>query len=315
MHCIAGKVNHKLVPLSHRLHSGDQVEGSLRRSRRLPSPTGSTIWLQPKAKSRLRQLMRREMAPVIEQGREIYEKYLADNSITDNNSVITKVLGTLRYDNREALFTALGRGEATLPDYLAKSLRPASSSIFSKILRPPKGKKSQNTDIKTPTKRKVNMKETYVLEYDEKNGHNFRLCDCCSPVPGDDVMGWVNDDGEVELHALSCPRAICAQGKLRQAYSQHALGRAVGTVSCRSAHRGYRPIRHPAGNHTDDIDASCHRHTQAGYRGREEVFHCDLAVRVHDTKVITDLCSKLRNIRGVQRKPPVSTISNDIILR
>lgn len=305
MHCIAGKVNHKLVPLSHRLHSGDQVEVLTSQSQ-TPKPDWVNYLATAKAKSRLRQLMRREMAPVIEQGREIYEKYLADNSITDNNSVITKVLGTLRYDNREALFTALGRGEATLPDYLAKSLRPASSSIFSKILRPLKGKKSQNTDIKTPTKRKVNMKETYVLEYDEKNGHNFKLCDCCSPVPGDDVMGWVNDDGEVELHALSCPRASVLKASYGKRILNTRWAEQSGLFLAEVRIEGIDRF-----GILQEIIQMISMHLAIDIRkldieAEKEVFHCDLAVRVHDTKVITDLCSKLRNIRGVQRAARVN---------
>lgn len=305
MHCIAGKVNHKLVPLSHRLHSGDQVEVLTSQSQ-TPKPDWVNYLATAKAKSRLRQLMRREMAPVIEQGREIYEKYLADNSITDNNSVITKVLGTLRYDNREALFTALGRGEATLPDYLAKSLRPASSSIFSKILRPLKGKKSQNADTQTPAKRKVNMKETYVLEYDEKNGHNFKLCDCCSPVPGDDVMGWVNDDGEVELHALSCPRASVLKASYGKRILNTRWAEQSGLFLAEVRIEGIDRF-----GILQEIIQMISMHLAIDIRkldieAEKEVFHCDLAVRVHDTKVITDLCSKLRNIRGVQRAARVN---------
>ena len=223
------------------------------------------------------------------------------------------MLGTLRYDNREALFTALGRGEATLPDYLAKSLRPASSSIFSKILRPLKGKKSQNTDIKTPTKRKVNMKETYVLEYDEKNGHNFRLCDCCSPVPGDDVMGWVNDDGEVELHALSCPRASVLKASYGKRILNTRWAEQSGLFLAEVRIEGIDRFGILQGNHTDDIDASCHRHTQAGYRGRER------GVSLRPRRKSPRHQSNYRpfapssEIYAVCSVPPVSTISNDII--
>lgn len=113
----------------------------------------------------------------------------------------------MHVQNKEELFTALGKNEATLPSYLIKTLKPSNPSLFSKILRPLKGKKSSSkTASDDKPKEPVNMKETYILRSDA-SGSNFKLSDCCQPLPGDDVMGWVNDDGEVELHTLSCPRA------------------------------------------------------------------------------------------------------------
>ena len=306
MHCIAGKVNHKLVPLSHRLHSGDQVEVLTSQSQ-TPKPDWVNYLATAKAKSRLRQLMRKELAPVIDKGREMYEAYLAENGIADNNEVITKVLGTLRYDNREALFTALGRGETTFPDYLAKLLRPASSSIFSKILRPLKSKKGQRTATeKHAEKPQINMKETYVLRCDDKEGNNFKLCDCCSPVPGDDVMGWVNDDGEVELHALTCPRASV----LKASYGK----RIVSTRWAEQSGLFLADVRIEGIDRfgiLQEIIQMISMHFAIDIRkldieAEKEVFHCDLSVRVHDTKVITDLCAKLKNIRGVQRASRVN---------
>ncbi len=306
MHCIAGKVNHKLVPLSHRLHSGDQVEVLTSQSQ-TPKPEWVNYLATAKAKSRLRQLMRKEMAPVIERGREIYERYLADNGIEANNEVFTKVLGTLRFDNREALFTALGRNEVTMPDYLAKSLRPASTSIFSKILRPLTGKKLQLPPADS-AKPKINMKETYVLRCDEKEGNNFKLCDCCTPVPGDDVMGWVNDEGDVELHALSCPRASVLKASYGKRILNTRWAEQSGLFLAEVRIEGIDRF-----GILQEIIQMISMHMAIDIRkldieAENEVFHCDLAVRVHDTKVITDLCNKLKNIRGVQRAARVKKI-------
>ena len=66
----------------------------------------------------------------------------------ENNEVLTKILGALHFQNRETLFTALGNGEVTLPQYLVKMLRPVSSSLISKILRPLKGNKGKEVGRK-----------------------------------------------------------------------------------------------------------------------------------------------------------------------
>ncbi len=92
IHCIAGKVNHKLVPLSHKLNSGDQVEVLTSQSQ-TPKPEWINFLATAKGKTRLRAALRKELQPVIDEGKKIYEAFLADNSITENNEVVTKILG------------------------------------------------------------------------------------------------------------------------------------------------------------------------------------------------------------------------------
>ena len=303
IHCIAGKVNHKLVPLSHRLQSGDQVEVLTSQSQ-TPKKEWINFLATAKGKTRLRAALRKELQPVIEKGKAIYEDFLKDNGVTENNEVVTKILGAMHFQNKEELFTALGSDEAVIPSYMAKSLRPASSSLFSKILRPLTGKK--NT-VAQPEHEKpeINYKETYILKADE-HGSNFIMADCCSPLPGDDVMGWVNDDGEVELHSLTCPRAQV----LKASYGRRILNTAW------AAHTGkfLANIRIEGVDRfgiLQEIIQMISMHLAINIRkldieAQKEVFHCDLSVLVNDTKVVTDLCSKLKQIKGVQKASRVN---------
>ena len=300
MRCIAGKVNHKLVPLSHRLHSGDQVEVLTSQSQ-TPKPEWMKFLATAKAKTRLRAALRKEMAPIVEKGKAIYDKFLKDNDIVENNNVITKVLGTLHFMNREELYASLGNGETALPAYLGKQLKTSSSkSIFSKILRPLKNKKNSEAAAEKTPRPAINMKETYLLKSGE-NGSNFKLLDCCHPLPGDDVMGWVNDDGEVELHTLSCPRAQV----LKASYGPRILsvvwapqsGKFLAEVRIEGIDRFgilqeiIQMISLHLGINIRKLDIEA----------ENEVFHCDLAVLVNDTKVVTDLCNSLKQIKGVQK--------------
>ncbi|MDE7397159.1 MAG: TGS domain-containing protein, partial [Muribaculum sp.] len=201
-HCIAGKVNHKLVPLSHKLQSGDQIEVLTSQSQK-PKAEWMKFLATAKARTRLRSLLRKEIAPLIEQGREIYEIFLNENQLPDNNNVLTKILGTFKLENKEALFEALARNEVAFSPRIVKMLQSGSQqSILSKIIRPIIRKKSP---AETPGK--INTKEVYRLEALADGTTNYKLCDCCRPLPGDDVMGWVNENEEIELHQLSCPRA------------------------------------------------------------------------------------------------------------
>ena len=102
IHCIAGKVNHKLVPLSHKLSSGDQVEVLTSKSQ-LPQPEWESFLATAKAKTRLRQALRKTRQPVVNKGKEILASWLEQHDLPDNNAVISKLQGTFHVDNREEL--------------------------------------------------------------------------------------------------------------------------------------------------------------------------------------------------------------------
>ncbi len=239
---------------------------------------------------------------MIDEGKKIYEAFLADNSITENNEVVTKILGAMHVQNKEQLFTILGKKEGTLPAYLTKTLKPSNPSLFSKILRPLKGKKSSEKASAAPATEKapINMKETYVLRSDV-DGSNFKLSDCCQPLPGDDVMGWVNDDGEVELHTLSCPRAQVLKASFGKRILNTQWAPQAGMFLANVRIEGIDRF-----GILQEIIQMISMHLAINIRKLDieadnEVFHCDLSVLVNDAKVVTDLCSKLRTIKGVQR--------------
>ncbi|MCM1021613.1 MAG: RelA/SpoT family protein [Muribaculum sp.] len=306
MHCIAGKVNHKLVPLSHKLRSGDQVEVLTSQSQ-TPKAEWVNFLATAKARTRLRQLMRKELQPIIERGEAIYESYLAEHGIEDSNLVITKVLGTMHLENREELYLALGKNEAKIPSHMSKLLRPAQTSLISKVLRPLMGKRPpQHLPEEQPARKPVNMKEVYQLTTGDDGEPNYRMCDCCHPIPGDDVMGWLNDEGEVELHSLSCPRASVLKA---------SFGKRIISVEWPAQKETYRTNVRLEGIDRQgilmDIIQVLSQNMQLDLRkldieADEGVFHCDLAIKVSDSNEVTALCSKLKQINGVKRATRVS---------
>ncbi|MDE6173952.1 MAG: RelA/SpoT family protein, partial [Duncaniella sp.] len=115
MHCIAGKVNHKLVPLSQKLNSGDQVEVLTSQSQQ-PKEEWMNFLVSAKAKTRLRKELRKVQQPYIEKGKKIFEDFLVQNAIILNNSVMTMMLGIYHVQSREELFLKLGNGEISIDD-------------------------------------------------------------------------------------------------------------------------------------------------------------------------------------------------------
>lgn len=304
MHCIAGKVNHRLVPLQTELKSGDQVE-VLTSKTQVALPDWEKSLATAKARTRLRKGLRALRQPTIVKGSEILQDWLEENHIPDNNKVITKLQGIFHVSNRDDLAYALGAEEIVLGDFLLKPLRKAAGieekGIISKLwtigkmVVPGTGK---STTAATPEP--VNTKQIYKLRATAE-GTNFRVADCCSPIPGDDVMGFVSDDGTIEIHSLDCPRAQV----LKAAYGSRIVATEWDTDGKQRflAHIHIEGIdRHGILQELTQLISS---HLGIDMRklnieASDKVFHADLWVRVSDADVVNDLCNRTKAINGVR---------------
>lgn len=314
LHCIAGKVNHRLVPLNHVLASGDQVE-VLTSMTQKPQPEWTEFLKTAKAKTRLRAALRRERQPVIARGKEILSEWLKKNRLSANNTTLRRLMERFGIESTDELRYRIGSGELTLTDSMAPSLRPetpADRKRLKNFLRSTlsfvtPGKKSEKADkpaepaqeTAAPAQ-KINTKETYVLRNDE-DGANFKIADCCCPIPGDEVMGFIDDDGSVVVHALTCPRALV----LKAGYGPRIVSTRWAVSSGKFlAHIRIEGIdRHGL---LQEITLVISTHMGIDLRRLDieataEVFHSDVWVRVEDVAVVNELCDKLLDIDGVER--------------
>lgn len=296
--CIAGKVNHKLVPLSYKLQSGDQVEVLTSQTQK-PKEEWLGIVTSAKALTALRQALRREQQPFVEKGREIFAKFLKDGEVELNNEAITKATGYFKLASPEQLYLKLGKGEVTLDNYVLKDSPKTSPGLLKKIFRIGTGRKNQTAAAAPVSATPVNMKEVYQLRYSATE-RNFLLCDCCNPIPGDDVMGFVNDDGRVEVHALSCPRASVLKAsfgsrivatqweKIDTKFQARVLVRGI------DRHGILQELTYQISTFLDIDLRSLHIDAD------NEVFTCNMSVLVSDNDAVTELCSRIKSIKGVK---------------
>ena len=303
-HCIAGKVNHRLVPLSQRLNSGDQVEVLTSQSQQ-PKAEWIDFLATAKGKTRLRKALRNLQQPAIARGRELFERFLRDNGIKDDNVAITKVMGLYKAGTREEFYYLLGNEEIALNDYVIKTLRKESSKTKRLLLKliGMGGDKEGDEPAPQPEphREKINTKETYVLRYDEQGNGNFKFADCCSPIPGDDVLGFIDDNGDVVVHNLDCPRASL----LKASYGPRILStrwevegsKFIARIRIEGIDR--HGILH-------ELISLISTHLSLDIRDLDihadkEVFSCDLSLLVSDVSGVNELCQKVRRIPGVQR--------------
>ncbi|HAB40486.1 MAG TPA: GTP pyrophosphokinase [Porphyromonadaceae bacterium] len=300
--CIAGKVNHKLVPLSHKLMSGDQVEVLTSQSQK-PKAEWMDFLATAKARTRLRAALRREVAPAIEAGKETLMKFLADGQVEPTNEVITKIMAFYHVPTRDAFYQKLGQGEISLDGYVLKDSPNTSPSLLKKIFRiSVKSRKNTETtpEEAKPEPPKINPKEVYRLKYGAKE-KNFVFSDCCHPIPGDDVMGFINDDGFVEVHTLTCPRAAVLKAGFgpRIVATEWEMvetpSRVMIEIDGVDRHGILQELTSLISSVLNIDIRSLHIDTT------NEVFHAILEVLVRDTHVASALCSRIRKIKGVQK--------------
>ena len=306
MHCIAGKVNHKLMPMQTELKSGDQVE-VLTSKTQMPLPEWEDYLVTAKARTRLRKGMRAMRQPIIIRGNEILTKWLANNQIEDTNYIITKLLGIFHVSNRDDLCYQLGADEIALGDFLVKPLRKAEESskksLLSKI--PLIGRMVTTSDDKKQSPQSIpdpiNTKKTYYLR-STAEGANYTIASCCNPIPGDAVMGFIKDDGSVEIHSLDCPEAQVLKAGygsriVATEWSDNKQDRFLAQLRIEGIDR--RGI-------LQEITNLISVHLGIDMRKLDieaggDVFHADLWVRVSDADVVSDLCRRMKNIDGVTK--------------
>lgn len=302
-HCIAAKVNHRLVPLSQKLQSGDQVEILTSKSQ-----TPKEEWLNfvttAKARSRLLAALRKDRRKIIAKGEKRIKEFLDNNHLEYNNELITKVINNLGLQSRDDLFYKIGNEEITPNENIKKIIKNKSVNPFLRYLKlsfgnnNSKNEPPKTTPIPQPT---IDRKQTYILR-DENGVKNYKVADCCCPIPGDDVLGYVEDDETVVVHKRECPVAM----RLKSSFGPRLVS---------TQWEASKSLSFPAKIEIEGIDriGILNEITRVisnelvidmrglSIQANEGVFLGTVNIMVHDTRVVESLCNKLRKIKGVQK--------------
>ncbi len=297
-HCIAGKINHRLVPISYKLDSGDQVEIITSESQ-TPQPEWMQFCNSAKAQNRLRAILRKDRKHLVERGKKLFEELMVREGITDTQSVITRLLGNYHLSQREDLYLMLANDEINLSAKQLKDLNKSRSSLLSKILRNPFSSKKAEQDADN-TRTPVNRKEIYVLHPDEDKP-NYKLDSCCQPIPGDDVLGFVDDNEEVIVHKVSCPETM----RLKSSFGSRLVATKWGGVADKFlATISVDGIdRHGI---LEEITSVVSRDLDVNIRGlninaKQAVFHCEITVQIDNTETVDNICRVLKDkVKGVK---------------
>ena len=217
-HCIGAKVNHKLVPLSHKLQSGDQVEILTSKSQRV-QPQWEVFATTARARAKIAAILRKERKANQKIGEEILSEFLKKEEVRPEEAVIEKLRKLHNAKNEEELLAAIGSKAIVLGEADKNELKEKQTSNWKKYLTFSFGNSKEKQEEKEPQeKEKINPKEVLKLT-EESLQKKYIMAECCHPIPGDDVLGYVDENDRIIIHNRQCPVAA----KLKSSYGNRIL--------------------------------------------------------------------------------------------
>ena len=306
-HCIGAKVNHKLVPLSHKLESGDQVEILTSNSQRV-QPSWINFATTAKAKSKIQNILRREGRELQKKGEQILKDFLSNNSLDLTQKIIDTLCEFHSIDKYDKLLAAIGDRSVILGskdiDEINGSHKQATGKKWRKYVPfLSKDSKKEKKENKEPdyfiVTEGFNRKKPIYITDDNINQFVFRKC--CHPIPGDDILGFIDRKNRIEIHKRSCQIA----SKLKSGYGNRILDAKWdmhkrlyfdAAIAIRGIDR-IGMLNEVTKVISEQLNVNIHKITISCDEG---IFDGTLELLVHDRDDIKTIMKKLKAIKGMQ---------------
>ena len=303
-HCIGAKVNHKLVPLSHRLQSGDQVEILTSQSQHV-QPSWLEFVSTAKAKGKIQASLRRADRETQKKGEQTLKDWLEKNSLEYTSSVVDKLCDLHEIQKHDNFFLALGKKTIILGDRDRDQLlgKKESKKGWKKYVPFIKSEKKAEKTIKAErglleVGKDFNKKIPCYLTEETIQMYIFR--NCCHPIPGDDILGFIDNKNHVEIHKRNCPVASRLKSSfgnriLDAKWEMHQQLLFDATIEIRGIDR--KGMIHDLGDLiSGKLDINIRRLTIAS---DQDIFDGTIEVRVHDRAVVAAIMEELKKISGI----------------
>ena len=208
-HCIGAKVNHKLVPISYKLQSGDQVEVLTSKNIKV-----NRSWLgiatTAKATTKILAAVRKEERELRKIGELMLDEYLAKIDVIRDTPNVDKLCHLHSFNKADELFLAIGMEKIVLGPVDEAYLKGKNNGGgWRRLLSFGRKKKDEQEETfhHDGASEKIDKKQTIVLTDDNVN-KDYILDTCCSPIPGDPIMAYLDVDNTIHIHKLQCPSAL-----------------------------------------------------------------------------------------------------------
>ena len=292
---ISAKINHKLVPVTTQLNSGDQIEIIAADAAR-PKPEWLDVVVTGKAKQAIKNFLKRERQNNIEHGMQLLEERMHDLNINLSGRVLRKIIPIYECNNKDEFYSKIGAGIVSL-DNLEKVLKSNSKSKILKFWTLFIPKKEEDTE----------EGEANVASDDKKNkeesDEQFVMAECCNPIPGDKVVGFRDlKTGKIIVHKASCDELnrLAAQygGQIVKEeikWSKHKAMSYLVTIEIRGLDR-QGLLLDLSKVMSDDFSINMR---ELNLHSHDGVFEGEVSLYVKDANGLYDIMDHLRQVKSI----------------
>ena len=308
-HCIGAKVNHKLVPLSHKLQSGDQVEILSSKSQHV-QPSWINFVSTAKAKGKIQSILRRQNRETQKKGEEVLQEWLKRNQLEMTSSTLEKLCELHDIKKADSLLQSLGDKTVLLNEKDADELRGKNKQqkqarwkkfvpFINSDKKEEKAKDEERSQDLLIVGKDFNKKKPIFIS--EQTIDKYIFPPCCHPIPGDDTLGYIDNKGRIEIHKRACPVA----SKLKAGFGNRILDAKWNmhkqlffdaTIRIRGIDR-QGLLLDLAEVVSDKLGINIRKIVISTDNG---IFDGSIEIRIHDREEVNVIMEKLKAIEGLQ---------------
>ena len=303
-HCIGAKVNHKLVPLSHKLQSGDQVEVLTSKSQRV-QPEWEVFATTARARAKIAAILRKEQRNCQKEGETLLNEFFKKEELRLDDLLIDKLVKVHNMKNRDEFLIAIGNKKIVLGDLDKNALKEKQGTNWKKFLTFSFGGNKDNkepVEEKVPQeKEKINTKQ--ILKLTEENiQKNYIMAECCHPIPGDDVLGYLDENDRIIIHKRQCPVAA----RLKSSYGNRILATEWDTHKELSFLVNIYIKGIDAMGLLNEVTQVISRQLNVNIRKlsietTDGIFEGNIQLYVHDVDDVKTICNNLKQIQNIKQ--------------
>lgn len=295
--CIGAKVNHKLVPISHKLRSGDQIE-IITSAKQKPNIEWLNFVVTSKAKSKIKDTLKEEKRAIADEGKYILQRKLEGMGAAVSQHNMEELSAFYKLNSTLDLWYEIAIKKIDLKELKEFSVH-GDKLVLPKPVKPAVEEKSE----KDFTAKTFDKKDAELVIFGESSDKiQYSLANCCKPIPGDDVFGFVTTGEGLKIHRTNCPNAarLLANYGHRVVKTKWAKNKEISFLT------GLRIIG------LDDVGV-IHKITNLisgemkfnisamTIEAKEGIFEGNVKIFVHDKEELDELVNRLVSMSGIER--------------
>jgi GTP pyrophosphokinase len=291
--CIGAKVNQKLVPINNVLKNGDQIE-ILTSAKQKPTEDWLRFVVSPKAKSKIKDLLKEDKRNVAEEGKALLLRKLGHWKLEPNSQVYEQMVVYFNVHSKFDLHFRIGKGLITTSDLKRFTEHKPVAPVKSKLL--PADPKLIEQEIN----RTKGRHEDILLVGEDRDVVEYKLAKCCTPIPGDEVFGFVTVSEGIKIHRTNCPNApelLANHGNrvIKAKWtSQHEVAFLTGLTVIGTDRVGL--INDVSKVISEELKVNM---SSLSFSTDHGIFNGEIMLYVNDTRHLDLLISKLEKVEGV----------------